>query len=67
MGDPGAGELVNIDTGELISEFVNEVVPKPRARLYMRISSFGKLTVERRNMDKMRLCCAFVISEWEIF
>lgn len=29
MGDSGAGELVNIDTGELISEFVNEAVPKP--------------------------------------
>lgn len=29
MGDPGAGELVNIDTGELPSEFVNEAVPMP--------------------------------------
>lgn len=29
MGDSGAGELVNIDTGELISEFVYEVVPGP--------------------------------------
>lgn len=29
MGDPRAGELVNIDMGELPSEFVNEAVPMP--------------------------------------
>lgn len=37
--------------------------PHRHFRLYMRISSFGKLALGRQNMDEVRLCCAFLISE----